>query len=242
LGYVIDVVGFLSSYTTTLHPLYPPMKKLSLLLPLFLMSFTSGNLKNGWTYAELEKADTGWNAPYLNLEERNTIKLMNLARMDGRKFYNTYIKEYVRQNWSDYNNIDTTGYYYISLKADLYKTKNLLLLYPDRKLIEAAKYHAVDMGKTGKIGHESSDGTSFYKRLGRITGTEYGVSENCSYGYAKAMDIVFQLLLDEGVESLGHRRNILSQWNKSVGVAIRHHKTYGYNCVMDFSDKPAKQK
>lgn len=219
------------------------MKKLSLLLPIFLMGFTSGNLIDGWTYAELEKADTGRSASYLSLEERKAIKLMNLARMNGKRFFDTYVQDYVRQRNNDYwsIDIDTTNYYYTSLKEDLYKTKNLPLLYPDRKLFEAAKYHAIDMGKTGKIGHESSDGTSFYNRLERITGTKYGVSENCSYGYDQAMDIVFQLLHDEGIESLGHRRSILSQWNKSVGVAIREHKTYDYNCVMDLSSMPTNK-
>ncbi|AHM59216.1 allergen V5/TPX-1 family protein [Flammeovirgaceae bacterium 311] len=218
------------------------MKKLSILLPLFLMSFTSNDPITGWTYAELEKADTGWSASYLSLEERNTIKLMNIARMDGRRFFDTYIKDYVIKLNTNWYSVDTTGYYYTSLKEDLYKTKNLPLLYPDRLLFEAAKYHAVDMGKSGQLGHESNDGTSFYNRLKRITGTEYSVSENCAYGSSKAMDIVFQLLHDEGVESLGHRHNILNQSSKSVGVAIRSHKVYRYNCVMDFSNEPAKQK
>jgi uncharacterized protein YkwD len=36
---------------------------------------------------------------------------------------------------------------------------------------------------------------------------------------------------------MGHRRNILNQSYNSVGVAIRPHRSYRVNCVIDFGKK-----
>ena len=63
------------------------------------------------------------------------------------------------------------------------------------------------------------------------------VGENCSYGYERAIDIVISLLIDKGIKNLGHRNNILSPDFNSIGVAIRPHKTYRVNCVMDFGSR-----
>ena len=43
-----------------------------------------------------------------------------------------------------------------------------------------------------------------------------------------------QLLVDDKVPNFGHRKNILNPAFKKVGVSIRPHKVYHYNCVMEF--------
>ena len=63
------------------------------------------------------------------------------------------------------------------------------------------------------------------------------MGENCSYGYNDSESIVMSLLIDEGVASLGHRKNILSKDFKRVGVAIGKHPTYKYCAVMDFGGR-----
>jgi uncharacterized protein YkwD len=65
----------------------------------------------------------------------------------------------------------------------------------------------------------------------------YHVGENCSYGYDQAIDIVISLLIDEGVPDMGHRKNTLNDQFNSVGVAIRPHKEYRVNCVIDFGHR-----
>jgi uncharacterized protein YkwD len=49
---------------------------------------------------------------------------------------------------------------------------------------------------------------------------------------------VLQLLIDEGIEDLGHRNNILNPRFNSIGVSIKPHKSYDYNCVMSFGMLP----
>ena len=65
----------------------------------------------------------------------------------------------------------------------------------------------------------------------------YHVGENCSYGYEQAIDIVLTLMIDEGIKDVGHRKNILSEDFNAVGVAIRPHKNYRINCVIDFGQQ-----
>ncbi len=91
------------------------------------------------------------------------------------------------------------------------------------------------MGKTGKIGHKSTDGTKTFVRIKRYAKGGY-MGENCAYGPSDPLAIVMQLLVDDGVPSLGHRKTILSSNYKFVGIAIEPHKKYGHNCVQDFSD------
>ena len=81
-------------------------------------------------------------------------------------------------------------------------------------------------------------GTSHLWAASNIDDTYYFAwGENCSYGFEEAISIVITLLIDEDIEGVGHRKNILNPGYNSVGVAIRPHKDYQFNCVMDFGQK-----
>lgn len=193
--------------------------------------------QNTWFFSdeEWEKANTAANANYLSEEEKEVFRFMNLARLDGERFYDSFINEYVENNNKVYSTqITENNRYLISLKKELFKTKGLKLIVPFEKLFKAAEYHATDMGKSGLSGHDSSDGTSFPERVKRYLGTDNYVSENCCWGPDKGIDIVCQLLLDNEVPSLGHRKNILNPEQHYAGVSIRPHKEYDYTCVIDF--------
>jgi uncharacterized protein YkwD len=189
-----------------------------------------------WSDAELARANTAKNAGYLTAEEKKTIMLINLARMDGKKYLQTYFQEYVKT--TPYDRMNSAGNTYIvSLKDDLDKVKNLPMLLPDEGLSKAARYHAKDAGKNNIVGHTSSNGTTMSKRLPKYVEGWQRLAENCSYGYDEAVNIVAQLLQDDDVPSLGHRKNILSKDLQFIGVAIAPHSKYRFNCVMDFCAK-----
>ncbi len=100
-------------------------------------------------------------------------------------------------------------------------------------LTAVAQGHARKSGEKGTTGHNE-----FEKRFKPLLGKPYvQVAENCSYGYEQAIDIVISLLIDEGIKSLGHRKNMLSKEFNSVGVAIRPHRKYRINCVIDFGSR-----
>lgn len=175
------------------------------------------------------KANTAKDANYLSQDEKDVILYMNLARLNGNWFINNIIlanNDFTKQFSKKYKN---------SLIADLKQTKGLKPLYPSNKLTKAARYHAKDMGKSGKTGHRSSNGTPTFKRIKKYAQGGY-MGENCQYGWSDPIQIVLDLLIDDGIPSVGHRKNILSPNFKYVGVAIEPHKKYRVNCVQDFSD------
>ena len=189
-----------------------------------------------WSDAELERANTAKDVGYLSVEEKKTIMLVNLARIDGKKYLQTYFQQFI--NSTPYDEMNSSkNKYMVSLRADLDKVKNLPMLLPDEGLSKAAKYHAKDSGKNGLFGHTSSNGTIMSKRLPKYVKGWNRIAENCSYGYDEATNIVGQLLLDNDVPSLGHRKSILDNRLEFIGVAIAPHTKYKFNCVMDFCAK-----
>lgn len=95
----------------------------------------------------------------------------------------------------------------------------------DKALFESAACHAQSAGLVGYRGHE---------RLKSSGCTTYFFGECISFGLSKPMDIVLQLLIDEGVPNLGHRKICLRADFHTIGIAIRPHKIYQYNSVLDF--------
>lgn len=201
-------------------------------ISLYLLQVSAQNKKllQKWSKEDLERANTAKDVNYLSEEEKNVIFLINLARLNGELFTETFLDDFIKKNRRN-----KKSSYIKSLYKDLKRIKNIPPLIPYKKLYETAKHHALDMGKTGKIGHNSSDGTKFSTRLRKHARGSF-IAENCSYGYSDALGIVMQLLIDENTPSLGHRKNILNPKYKSVGVSIEKHKRWSYNCVQDFSD------
>ena len=213
------------------------MKPNPFFLLLLFIGFSSGLQGQVlFTPSELGAANTVSTVSYMSDEEKKVVQYMNLARMDGEKFYQSFIPlflEYYNTTFSD--KILPNNKYLVSLKADLKKVKGYAVLQPFKNLYLSATFHARDMGKLGTTGHDSSDGTSCDKRIRRFYPNASCWSENCSYGMGSAINIVCQLLIDNGVASLGHRTNILKPVQRLVGVSIAPHKGFRYNCVMDFS-------
>lgn len=177
-----------------------------------------------WDAGTVRELDTGAGLDYLEDEEKKVILFMNLARHNGPLFAETFLESYLREKQMDNNA------YVKSLRRDLKKLDRLAPLLPEKDLSAVAGAHALESGKLGRTGHQG-----FKQRFEPLLGSPYThVGENCSYGYEQAIDIVLGLLIDEGVKDLGHRHNILSADFNSIGVAIRPHKRYRTNCVMDF--------
>jgi uncharacterized protein YkwD len=156
--------------------------------------------------------------------------LQNLVRINPKLFDSTYLKTYYKLNPTQ-----STSSYAHSLVKALNSIAGSQLLYPSKAIFNAAEFHANDMGKHGLIGHKSIDGTMANVRL-RNYGVSGSIAENCSYGYDEPLLILMQLLIDERIESLGHRKTILNNTYSKVGVAIRPHKIYKSSAVLDYQE------
>ncbi len=198
---------------------------MALALPLSLSA--QSNPWQPWDTEELRTLNTAAESEYLHEEEKKVILFMNMARHDGPLFAETFLTAYMLENQLKKNN------YTRSLEKDLKKIAGLAPLIPEQDLTAVAQGHAQKSGEKGTTGH-----SGFKKRFEPLMGRPYShVGENCSYGYAQAIDIVISLLIDEGVKELGHRQNILAPDFNSIGIAIRPHKSYRTNCVMDFGSR-----
>jgi uncharacterized protein YkwD len=61
------------------------------------------------------------------------------------------------------------------------------------------------------------------------------IGENISYGPDDGLEVVLQLIIDDGVPDRGHRANIFSPDFRLAGVACGPHPTFRTVCVIDFA-------
>ena len=93
-------------------------------------------------------------------------------------------------------------------------------------MARACEDHVADTGAKGLTGHSGSDDSSPYDRMNRYGKWGRWAAENISYGQTTGMDVVLQLLIDDGVTSRGHRKNLFSEYGTVTGVASGVHDKY----------------
>jgi hypothetical protein len=89
-----------------------------------------------FTPDEIKSANTAATANYMSDDEKNVILIMNLARIDGQKFYQSYILSFVILQNSLYSTkILANNKYLLSLKSDLQKIKGANILSPSQCIV-----------------------------------------------------------------------------------------------------------
>lgn len=197
-------------------------------------SFSSRFNMNQWPTDQVKRARDKANTHSLcSQREKDVIFYCNLVRINGPLFEKTILKEFLA---SDKFNVDTS--YSNSLIKELINLPidKLPLFSYDEILFKVSKKFAVTGGKKGILGHDGFD-----ERLEPVSKNHYCVAENCSYGLEDAFDAFILLLIDEGVPSLGHRKNILKPDFVYASAAFAPHKTYRVNLVMNFACEVMKE-
>ncbi|WP_243320589.1 CAP domain-containing protein [Geothrix sp. SG200] len=103
-------------------------------------------------------------------------------------------------------------------------------------LARAARLHAQDIGPKGSIEHTGSDGSSLSVRLNRLGRWQGLIAENISAGEDEARQVVIQLLVDDGVASRGHRKNLFNPDLHQAGAGSAPHRDYRTVTVIDYAD------
>lgn len=183
---------------------------------------------SSWKSSDLAKANTARTLKDISFQEKKVIFYINLARMNGKLFVETYLKDYMEDVRIPKNK------YYRSLVKTLKTQESLHPLLPQEDLIKEAQKHAKEMGKTGKKGHRSANFKSFDERMKKYKKKYTKLKESNQYGYPDALSIVIDLLIDEDKESLIHRKTLLHKDLKYIGVGIRAHKKYRINTSLLF--------
>jgi uncharacterized protein YkwD len=187
--------------------------------------------------------DTTGSAEYLTEIERQVIIEINMVRTDPSE----YAYRFLVPLRSYYHNrlLQFPGEIAISTNEgiraldecikELQAAKPLSPLSPKKGLTLAARDHARDQARTGSTGHTGSDSSTTEVRLNRYGKWDISAGENIDYGNGDARSIVTSLLIDDGMPSRGHRRNLLDGTFKFIGVAVGPHHVYRSMCVMDFA-------
>ena len=136
---------------------------------------------------------------YPNYEERAVHFWTNAVRVDPEAFDAEY---------------QASGCSYDGFESSEKTPKQLL--YFDRNLNIAGRYHSQDMYDNNWFEHESSDGTSFFERVSWWY-TESGyVGENIAMGYPTAYSVV----MNGWMCSSGHRANIMLADYNELGTGV----------------------
>ena len=184
---------------------------------------------------------------YLGIEE--VLGYVNEARTNPRKFAD-YVQEDIDSFIDDRHMPLVPGCLYSvnESRQTWVDCKNFLLnqpKLPPYELSEAlnltTKDHATDMVQNNVDGHTGSDGSSLTDRLERRCGeiTSGAWAENIGSdfdveGRNHALKTVLGLIIDDGVMSRGHRKNIFSKDYRFIGI---HSKLKGdkIKTVMNFT-------
>jgi len=182
----------------------------------------------------------------LSKVEKHTLKWLNAARKNPNKVIPRLEK--MLDNFDKTNPLvyHPPGKKYSVLTVEgapavkeaieaLRAVKPMKKLKPAAGLTLAARLHARDQGDKGTFSHIGTDKTDPWQRIKKFGSFKVAAAENMGSGYHKGFDIVAQLLIDDGMKSRGHRKNILNPKFRRVGVAVRKHKKYKYICVQDFA-------
>lgn len=118
--------------------------------------------------------------------------------------------------------------------AFLAKQDKLTTIDPAPILEAGAAEHTAEQAADGSTGHEGHGGSSPADRV-RRHGGGFFVAEVIEYGAVDAVDVVRQLLVDDGVPDRGHRGILFDPRLRFAGVSCGTHPEFRTMCVIDFA-------
>ncbi|MGI8788389.1 MAG: CAP domain-containing protein [Pyrinomonadaceae bacterium] len=107
---------------------------------------------------------------------------------------------------------------------------------------KVAKIHLDDLMDDDTLGHKSKDGSDLTARFSRVGFSDGRIAENISYKVDKAREVVLTMIIDDGLKSRSHRKNIFSPTFKLLGIACGKGKSNTALCVAEFADAFAEKK
>jgi uncharacterized protein YkwD len=175
-------------------------------------------------------------------QEREILAEINLARTNPAQ-YLSYLEDFKKSyrgkeiKYSDGSTL-VTNEGVSALEEAISFVRGLKPLPPlelRKGLILGAKDHVNDLVKTGQSGHRGSDGSMLEDRLNRYGNWSVSVGEDIVYRSRKAREDVIALIIDDGVKSRGHRKNIFKSDFHVIGLALSPASKTPPMCVITFA-------
>ena len=172
--------------------------------------------------------------------EAQVLAVLNAVREDPATFasklrtFRTYFRgaSYVLPGEHVINETDEGFAAVDEAIADLAARRGVGSIAPAPLLEAAAADHVAEQKRTGQVGHGGLDGSAPGDRVRQRGGGEY-VAEVIEYGATDPLDVVRQLIVDDGVPDRGHRSILFDPRLRFAGVSCGPHPTYRTMCVID---------
>ncbi|KAJ8509438.1 hypothetical protein ON010_g18766 [Phytophthora cinnamomi] len=141
---------------------------------------------------------------------------------------------------SSFSEAAPTGDYFAAMLARVNKERaahGISVLCTNKKLQAAAQRHSNDMAKNNYMAHDGADGSTMSQRVTQAGYEWESVAENVAAGQEDVESV-----MDEWMQSEGHRENILCADYTMFGTAYAYNKdtTYGYYWTQDFASGPTE--
>jgi Cysteine-rich secretory protein family len=155
----------------------------------------------------------------LTEEEQRFFYWSNFLRQYPKRFYLEIIDAFLKEF------PEAKGREAESLKKELLALSSLPKYRFSSLLADLSLEHANDLAEhSNQISHTDSKGRSFGQRM-KLGGVTKCAAENIYTGMNDGLLSLIMLLLDIGLESAGHRKNILNPALTNMGFSIRPHQT-----------------
>lgn len=103
-------------------------------------------------------------------------------------------------------------------------------------LSTAARSQLTDLMENSSLGHFGKDGKTLPQRLVKFGTFGNATSENITYYQIQPRDIVLAMIIDDGVKSRGHRKNVFNSNFKQIGISFGKGQKGENLCVAIFAD------
>lgn len=178
-----------------------------------------------------------------NSVEKAVLNEINTARKNPQ-IYIGYLEEYrklFKGNTVYYpNNVSlqtTEGVVAVDDAISYLKTLSKLEPYKfSDGLAKPARTQLTDLMENNSLGHFGKDGSNVPKRLARFGILPLVYAENIVYYVDLPKEIVMTMIIDDGIASRGHRKNLFSRSFRMVGIAYGKGKENEGLCVTVFAD------
>ena len=119
----------------------------------------------------------------------------------------------------------------------LRKAATLGPLTPSEGLTKAARLQVADLGENLALGLIGKDGSTIPERAAKFGKRGKLLAANIGFYSTTAEDIVFNMIIDDGVRGRGNRKNIFNKTLQIVGIAFGRSKDGEPITLMVFADK-----
>lgn len=167
-----------------------------------------------------------------NRFDRSILNYINEMRADPKAFYQRYLEDYIKEKSARF-----TSRYTHSLKKEMFNSPALPLFESNAVLRKTATLQLDYLAQyKGRMLTHDQGNIGFAERMNRAG--LHCLAENL---YAaddpKALEVVLDLLIDQGVPSFGHRKNLMNPMYTHIGIASETPPGGRMIVVMDFGCK-----